>query len=634
MVDGSSGVPTVALVGHPNCGKTALFNALTGGNAKVGNYPGVTVERKEGEMNLPDGRRVQLLDLPGTYSLDALSMDEQITCDVLLGNHPTEKIPSLLIAVVDATNLERGLGLILEVKELGIPLVLALNMVDLAQGRGQSLDLKVLAQELGMPVVSTVAVRKQGIIELIHRVQVQLPEDREARSLPSSPLEQKTRDRSQSSDQIRQRFAQVDRILKKAVLQSPGPSLWTDRLDRIVLHPVWGTLLLGLLLALMFQALFAWAAAPMDAIRSAMIWVGEQVTGALGPGPLQSLLVDGVIVGVGSVLVFLPQILILFALIAILEDSGYLSRAAFLMDRLMNRVGLHGRAFLPLLSSMACAIPGILSTRTIENRRDRLTTILVAPLMTCSARLPVYSLLIGAFIPDHSVYGPIRLRGLVLFGLYCAGVVAALAMAWVFKRFLFPGATPPLLLELPTYKVPQLQTILRSLLERARLFVQKAGSVILVLSILLWFLVSYPKPPLNATEPAIVYSYAGTFGRAIEPLLRPIGLNWKIAVALVPGFAAREVMIGSLATVYAVEGNEDLAQVLGGKLAQDWSLATALSLLVWYVLACQCLSTLAVTRRETQSWRWPVVMFSYMTVLAYLASFGVYQLACFLGYGP
>lgn len=635
---GATPTVTIALAGNPNCGKTSLFNALTGGRQKVGNYPGVTVERKEGSVLMPSGRSLSLLDLPGTYSLDARTPDEAITRDVILGRHEKEEAPHLLVAVADATNLERNLGLVLELRALKRPVVLALNMMDLAEERGLELDLAILARELGAPVVPTVAVRRKGIEELLRQVEGQL-QIRDVRAIGWS---------KPGTDEIRARFAEVDRIVRAATRRVSRPAVWTDRIDGVVLHPVWGSLLLMAVLGVLFQAIFSWAEAPMELIKGGVEWLGSAVGGLLGDGPLKSLLVDGIIAGVGSVLVFLPQILLLFGFILMLEDSGYMARAAFLMDRLMGRVGLHGRAFIPLLSSFACAVPGIMATRTIENRRDRLTTILVAPLMTCSARLPVYSLLIAAFIPNREVWGPLKLQGLVMFGLYAAGILAALVMAVVFRATMLKGPKPPLLMELPTYKWPSAREVCLGLLERVRLFLRRAGTVILTLSILLWFLASYPKAPqgtpLTPERPAISYSYAGRIGQAIEPLVRPIGFNWRIAVALIPGFAAREVMVGALGTVYAVEERgespvaegdreEEMTRTLSQRIAQDWSLATALSLLVWYILACQCLSTLAVTRRETNSWRWPAVMLAYMTGLAYLGSFATFRLASWMGWG-
>jgi ferrous iron transport protein B len=639
-MSGTARMPEFALAGNPNCGKTALFNAMTGGRQKVGNYPGVTVERKEGSVRSPSGLSVSVLDLPGTYSLDARTPDEEITRDVLLGKVSGERVPDVLIAVADATNLERGLGLVLELKALGRPMVLALNMMDLAKHRGLVLDLETLSRELGMQVVPTIAVKGQGIGELLSKAEALLGAASQASAASW---------RKPSPDEIRARFAEVDRIVRAATRSEPRPTLWTDRIDRVVLHPVWGTLLLLLVLAVVFQAIFTWASVPMDLIEKGVEAAGGAVAASLGEGALRSLLVDGVIAGVGAVVVFLPQILLLFLFILLLEDSGYMARAAFLMDRLMGRAGLHGRAFIPLLSSFACAIPGIMATRTIENRRDRLATILVAPLMTCSARLPVYALLIAAFIPNREVWGPIRLQGLVMFGLYAAGIGTGLAVALALRKTVLQGPKPPLLMELPTYKWPSSKSVALGLVERCRLFLRRAGTVILTLSVLLWFLVSYPKPPEGAqvseATPEISYSYAGRLGRALEPVVAPIGFDWRIAIALIPSFAAREVMVGALGTVYAVEkrasegggaegdADEAFAHTLGDRLAKDWSVATALSLLVWYIIALQCLSTLAVTRRETNSWKWPAVMFGYMTALAYVAAFVTYRAALWAGLG-
>lgn len=621
----------IALAGLPNCGKTSLFNALTGGRQKVANYPGVTVERKEGAVTLPDGRTLTILDLPGTYSLDARTPDEEISRDVLLGGVVGEPIPQTLVAVADATNLERNLGLVLELKALGRPVVLALNMMDLARDRGLELDLAVLSRELGIPVVATVAVKKQGIAELLQEVARSIGTQSLASTKTSSIAPEWKR--PEHAD-VRARFAEVDRVLKLATRKATRPSIWTDRIDRVVLHPVFGFLLFGAVLAFVFQAIFTWASVPADVIEGGVAALGQWLGGWMSEGALRSLLVDGVIAGVGSVLVFLPQILLLFLFILLLEDSGYMARAAFLMDRAMGGVGLHGRAFIPLLSSFACAIPGIMSARTIGSPRDRLTTILVAPLTTCSARLPVYALLIAAFIPNTDVLGPLKLQGLVMFGLYLAGGIAPLAVAYVFRRSLLKGPKPPLLIELPTYKWPSFKGVGIGLFERAKIFLRRAGTVILSLSILIWFLSSYPKAPIGAAEPAIHYSYAGQIGHAVEPVLKPLGFDWRVGIALIPGFAAREVMVSALGTVYAIEGaNEEATQTaLGQKLSSSWSLATALSLLVWYIFAPQCLSTLAVVRRETNSWKWTFFMLAYMTALAFLASFVTFQGAKLLGW--
>ncbi|MGK5089616.1 ferrous iron transport protein B [Bdellovibrionota bacterium FG-2] len=628
----------VALVGNPNCGKTALFNALTGGRQKVANYPGVTVERKQGFAKTPSGRVLDILDLPGTYSLDARTLDERVTQDVLLGRLEGEAPPDVVIAVADATNLERTLGLVLEVKDVviaqGSQMVLALNMMDLAHQKGMVFDLDILVRELGVWGMPTVAVKGQGIPELLAEIEVLCFERRGNSSVESSLP-------APDAERIRQRFLEVDRILKLCSKAGAPQSPWTDRIDRIVLHPVSGTMVLFVVLFVVFQAIFNWAAVPQEWISNGIGFIGDQLTHVLSEGPLRSLLIDGVLAGVGSVLVFLPQILFLFFFILVLEDSGYMARAAFLMDRIMGRVGLHGRAFIPLLSSFACTVPGIMATRTIENRRDRLATILVAPLMTCSARLPVYSLLIAAFIPNREVIGPFRLQGLVMFLLYVAGIVSALGMAVVFRGTILRGPKPHLLMELPTYKWPSRLNLVFGLWERCGIFLKRAGTVILSLSVILWFLASYPKPPVvlaagEAPRPAIAYSFAGQLGQAIEPLVRPIGFNWQIAVALIPGFVARETMITALGTVYAVEMGESKEAgraTLGARLAKEWSLATALSLIVWYVLACQCLSTLAVTRRETNSLKWPAVMLGYMTVLAYAGSFVTFHFVFWMAGG-
>jgi ferrous iron transport protein B len=625
--------PKIALAGNPNCGKTALFNALTGSHQKVGNYPGVTVERKEGQFITPSGLRVSLLDLPGTYSLDARTPDEMITRDVILGRQSSETPPKLFVAVADATNLERSLGLILELRELNRPVVLALNMMDLASSRGLKLDLDILARELGVPIVPTVAVKKEGISQLLKLVEKELQISGAQPVLAGGLAWEKP-----NREAISKRFLRVDQILSAATVSPATKNVWTEKIDRVVLHPLWGSLLLLGVLALMFQSIFAWATLPQDWIKSLLDAIGVGVSHSMADGPLRSLLVDGIIAGVGSVLVFLPQILVLFAFILILEDSGYMARAAFLMDRVMGRVGLHGRAFIPLLSSYACAIPGIMATRTIENKRDRLTTIMVAPLTTCSARLPVYTLLIAAFIPNIAVLGPLKLQGLVMLALYLAGIFAALGMAMIFRRTIFKGPKPALLMELPTYKWPSFKNVAYGLWERAELFLKRAGTVILTISVLLWFMASYPKPPQGAVvdeaHSAVTYSYAGQLGKMIEPMLRPLGFDWKISVALIPGFAARETMISALGTVYAIDTKEgkgdQLSEALGPKIARDWSLPTALSLLVWYILSCQCVSTLAVTRRETNSLKWPVFMFVYMTVLAYSASFVTFHLSRYL----
>ena len=612
----------IALVGNPNCGKTALFNLLTGARQKVANYAGVTVERKAGTLRLADGRTLTVFDLPGAYSLDPATPDEQVMLEVIEGRRAGESAPDLIVAVVDATNLRMNLRLVLELQRLGRPLLVALNMADVARAQGLAIDLPRLARELGCPVVETVAVRHNGHARLLQQIQAHTagaasPVPRPA-TAPRGPAE------------LQQ---QVRRILDAVAPRALPPRRFHTRIDALVMHPVWGSGLLAALLFLMFQAVFSWAEAPMDAIESAMSALGEWTTAHLADGPLRSLLVDGVIAGAGSVLVFLPQILILFFFILLLEDSGYLPRAAFLLDNLMGRVGLSGRAFIPLLSSFACAIPGIMATRTIAHWRDRLATIMVAPLMTCSARLPVYALLIGAFVPERSV-GLFNLRGLTLFGLYLAGVLAAMAVAFGFKRIWMKSRYQPLMLELPPYRMPSLRNLAIGLWERARIFLRRVGGIIFTLMVLLWFLSSWPGPPDGATGPAIQYSIAGIIGQALQHVFAPIGFNWQISIALVPGLAAREVAVGALGTVYSLSAaGDEVAHSLQPIIAAGWPLATAYSLLAWYVFAPQCLSTLAVTKRETNSWRWPLLMAAYLFVLAYAAAFVTYRLTLWLGGG-
>jgi ferrous iron transport protein B len=625
-----AGTLRLALLGNPNCGKTALFNLLTGSRQKVANYAGVTVERKEGVARTPAGRVVRVLDLPGAYSLHALSTDEAITRDVVLGRRADEPVPDLLVCVTDATNLRLNLRLVLEARRLGRPMMLALNMSDMARRRGIEVDREVLSRELGMPVVETVGVRHDGARELLAMLDTDLTR---AGAEPTAAAPEASSDAASDPTpalaDVMATQAEVRRILALAVKQPASNPLGpTDWIDRVVLHPVWGLPLLAIVLFLMFQAVFSWATVPMDAIKSAVEALGGWVQGHMAEGALRSLLVDGVIAGAGSVLVFLPQILILFLFILALEDSGYLPRAAFLLDRVMGSVGLSGRSFIPLLSSFACAIPGVMATRTITHWRDRMVTIMIAPLMTCSARLPVYALLIGAFVPAREVAGGFNLQGLVLFGLYVAGVISAMVVAWVFKRLRASHGPSPLVMELPAYRWPSLRNLGFGLYDRARIFLRRVGTIILSLMIVLWFLSSYPLPPDGATGPAIQYSLAGRLGGWLEPLVAPIGFTWQIAIALVPGLAAREVAVGALGTVYALATTgEDAAVQLAPLIASQWSMATALSLLVWYVFAPQCLSTLATVRRETGSWRLAGGMAAYLFALAYLASFITYRLA-------
>ncbi|NCT66022.1 MAG: ferrous iron transporter B [Rhodanobacteraceae bacterium] len=609
----------VALVGNPNCGKTALFNRLTGSRQKVANYAGVTVERKEGRFVAPSGRVLHLLDLPGAYSLDATSPDEAITRDVCEGRHPDEPAPDLIVCVADATNLRLHLRFVLELKRLGRPMLLALNMIDAANRRGIVIDPAALEHALGIPVVGTVAIRRGGAAALVERVDAMYA-DLAAGVAVAAPA---------AIPEQADLHAQVRAILAAAVTMPRATAAVDDAIDRVVLHPAAGLAILAVVMFLVFQAVFSWAAPLQDAVRAGVEAVGAAIGGLLEPMPLlHSLVTDGVFAGLGTVLEFLPQILILFLFILMLEESGYLPRAAFLLDRLMFRAGLTGRAFIPLLSSFACAIPGIMATRSITDQRDRLTTILVAPLMTCSARLPVYTLLIAAFIPRHDVLGLFNLQGVVLFTLYVAGILSALAVAWVMKRLRRDKSEHALLMELPSYRLPNPRDIALGLWERAKIFLKRVGGIILALTVLLWFLSSFPAPPADATLPAIDYSFAGRIGRWMTHVFAPIGFNWQICIALIPGLAAREVAVSSLATVYALSGGEDVAAAqLGAIIANEWSLATALSLLAWYVFAPQCMSTLAVIRRETNSWRNVWITAGYLFALAYLASLATYQIA-------
>jgi ferrous iron transport protein B len=620
---------SLSLIGVPNCGKTALFNRLTGSRQKVANYPGVTVERKEGRFIGPrSGRTFRVIDLPGAYSLQPTTLDEAIARDVVLGRHASEPAPDLLICVVDATNLRLNLRLVLELKRLGRPMIVALNMSDVAAQRGYQLDRAALERALGVPVVPTVAVRAGGERALVEAIDTYGL----AEHALTQPLPVPQASAAPTAAEIEATQREVRRVLTDSGYRVPARVKALAQLDAIVLHPVAGPVLLGTVLFLMFQAVFSWAKAPQNLINVGVQHLNAWLTSVLPAGPLRGLLLDGVVAGTGSVLVFLPQILILFLFILALEDSGYLPRAAFMLDRLMGRVGLSGRAFIPLLSSFACAIPGIMATRTIPSARDRLATIMIAPLMTCSARLPVYALLIGAFIPQRPL-GPFNVRGLVLFALYIAGVASALAVAFVLKRTVMRGEYRPLLLELPEYRLPHLSNLALGLWERTRIFLTRVGTIILSLMVVLWFLASFPAPPAGATGPAIQYSIAGLLGRGLEFLFAPIGFNWQISIALVPGLAAREVAVSALGTVYAMSGTSDVAGTLTPVIARGWSIATGLSLLAWYVFAPQCMSTLAVVKRETNSWRYPLYMAGYLFAMAYAGAFITYRVALLMGGG-
>jgi ferrous iron transport protein B len=611
--------PLIALVGNPNCGKTALFNILTGSRQKVANYAGVTVERKEGSLLTPSGLRVRILDLPGAYSLDPLTPDEQVTADVLLGRRNGESQPDFVVCVTDATNLRQNLRLVLSLKRLGLPMVVALNMTDIARRKGIAIDAKRLSAELGVPVVETIGVKTTGVQALVKVLDgcVIPPSVRPAavwRPLSAVAIEH---------DQ-----AEVRRILGLVGGDRLDGVTFSDRLDAVVLHPVLGPFILAVILFLVFQAVFAWAQVPMDEIKLGVASFGGWLGSALPASLLKDLAINGVLAGVGSVLVFLPQIIILFFFILVLEDSGYLPRAAFLLDRVMGSVGLSGRAFIPLLSSFACAIPGIMATRTIQNPRDRLATIMIAPLMTCSARLPVYALIIGAFIPRRTLWGGLELQGVVLFALYILGVASAMAVAFVLKRSGKSAGLQALMLELPAYHWPNLRNLIIGLWQRVEIFMSRVGTIILALMVILWALSSFPAPPPGATGPPIQYSIAGHIGAWLAVLFAPIGFNWQISIALVPGLAAREVAVGALGTVYALSATgNDVSGALTPLIAQSWSLPTALSLLAWYVFAPQCLSTLATVKRETNSWRYPIIMAAYMFALAYVGSWITYTIA-------
>ena len=606
----------IALVGNPNCGKTSLFNHLTGTRQKVANYAGVTVERKVGQFTLPSGKAVRVLDLPGTYSLNATSPDEAITRDVVQGKIAEEGEQDAFLCVVDATNLRLHLGLVLEMIELGRPMLIVLNMMDEARRRGMQINTQKLSERLGLPVVETVAVRNSGVEALLNAL------DQGKYEKPHTELNGLTGSHHE----------QAEKILADVVNYVDHEDKRSDFLDKIFLHPVFGLISLAVMMFVIFQAVFAWAAPFMDGIEGFFGWLGEFVGGFISHPLLNSLVVDGIIAGAGGVVVFLPQILILFFFILVLEESGYLPRAAFLLDKLMYKAGLSGRAFIPLLSSFACAIPGIMATRSISDPRDRLTTIFVAPLMTCSARLPVYALLIAAFVPEYSVWGVFNLQGLVLFGLYMSGIVSALVVATVLKFFQKDKSQHTLLMELPSYRLPDLRSVWIGLLDRAKIFLKRVGGIIFALSILLWFLCTFPQAPDGATMPDIDYSFAGMLGHLIQPIFAPLGFNWQICIALIPAMAAREVVVAALGTVYAlsVVDEDAMTQGLSALISSGdlgWSLATGLSLLVWFIYAPHCLATLATVKRETGSWKTVSVMTVYLFGLAYFMSFLTYQIA-------
>ena len=626
-----SSEPVVALLGNPNCGKTALFNLLTGSRQKVANYSGVTVERKEGRLTLESGKNIRILDLPGAYSLYPRSLDERVTCNVLLGRAEGEKRPDLVVCVLSASNLRRNLRLVLAAKRLGLPCLVVLNMLDIAKRQGLQIDTAALSHELGLPVVTSIGIHADGADDLKSFLS-----NLDWRNL--SALQTGTSDATLENVASHIAHTESDNILVQKILQNLKldqviPDHLSDRLDAVLLHPVFGPLILITLLFFIFQAVFSWAALPMELIKAAIEFLGTQITEILPNNWVRSLLINGILAGLGGVVIFLPQILILFFFILLLEESGYLPRAAYLLDRVMGSVGLSGRSFIPLLSSFACAIPGIMATRSISNSRDRLVTILIAPMMTCSARLPVYALLISAFIPEKKLWANIDLQGLVLFLLYLAGILGAMGVAWILKYFTSEQfRMNALMMELPSYHLPRLGNLAISLWQRAEIFLRRVGGIILIMTIALWALSSFPLPPEGATGSAIQYSFAGMLGQALAHLFSPIGFNWQISIALVPGMAAREVVVSSLATVYALSSaSADAAEALIPLISSGWSLATALSLLAWFVFAPQCLSTIAAVKRETGGWKIPAIMLSYLFGLAYLASFITYRIASAFG---
>ena len=615
-----STLPLVALVGNPNAGKSALFNALTGARQKVGNYPGVTVERHSGRFALDDGRPIELVDLPGAYSLDPSSPDERVTRDVVTGAQSGERRPDALVVVVDAANLDNHLRFTLQLVALGLPVVVALNMFDLAERDGLTLDPQALARELGVPVVPTVAVRRRGLDELRHALT----------GLIDGEIPAPAPSEVQEDIAALQRRARALSVV--ATVHETPVRRWTHLLDSVALHPVIGVALLLGVLFIMFQMVFWAGAAPADAIADGFDWISGLIKDVMPDSILRSLLTDGVIAGVGAVVKFLPQILIMFFFILLLEASGYMVRAAFLMDRLMAGVGLSGRAFIPLLSSFACAVPGIMSTRTIEDEKDRLTTVLIAPLMTCSARLPVYTLVIGALIPNTRVLPFVGLQGLVMLGLYIMGVLGAFVVALILRRTVTKGASSGFMMEMPKYQLPSLRDLAIGLWSRAEIFLKRAGTTIAFTTIVLWALLSFPQVPKDSPVSQVNYSVAGRIANAIEPAFRPIGFNRDIVLALIPAMAAREVSVAALGTVYAIDnaGPDDETQV-SQAIAGKWSLATALAFLMWFVFAPQCISTIAVTRRETNGWKWPLFMIGYLFAAAYIMTGITYWLAVAAG---
>ena len=606
----------LALLGAPNCGKTSLFNALTGGRAKVANYPGVTVEYRKGQFALPSGREIELLDLPGVYGDCGHSMDERVAIDAVRGNLDGERAPDAIVFMMDASHITTHLHNVLQAKNYGLPVVLVLNMMDMAARDGIEIDIGQLEAQIGIPVLSCVAVRASGRAHLIDYLEEWAGDV--AGDFAAKP--------SPEPGALKELQARARTITRGSVSRILAAQTFTQRIDKFVLHPVLGVVILFAILFFMFQAVYSWSGPAIGWIEIGFEYLGGIVGAAVPEGWMRSLISDGIIAGVGSVLVFLPQIVILFAFILLLEASGYMARAAFLVDSLMAKVGLNGRAFIPLLSSFACAIPGVMAARTIESEKDRLTTIMIAPLMTCAARWPVYLLIVGAFIPAKKV-GMFNNQGLVLFGLVIVGIIFAMIMAFIFKRVLARGERSYLLIELPSYKTPVFKDYLRGLWDRAMIFVNRAGRIILPASIIVWFLGTYPNRDMGFEG-----TFAGKIGSFLEPIFAPIGFNTEIVFSLIPSMAAREVAVGTLGTLYALE-EEQIDGQLGGLLALDWSLATALAFLAWFVFAPQCLSTFAIIKKETNSWKWPLIAFAYLFVLAYIASLVTYHTALAMGWG-
>ena len=612
----------IALVGTPNAGKTALFNILTRSHQRVANYSGVTVDSAEADLILPQGELCSLVDLPGAYSLRPYTEDEGVLAKAL-----EDKTFDGMILVIDATQPERAIRFMIEVLDsTDCPVVVAMNMSDLAEARGFDFDLEALSQRMGVPIIPTVATKRKGLLEL--RSAMEFAIETQKRKKDAFLGEKRANlNRAEISLQILEFYKKADAILKDVLRKNGRPDARTEKIDRLILHPVWGLVILILVLGITFQLMFNLAHYPMDLIDGFFNGLGKWINTLSWNETVKSFLVDGVIAGVGGTMVFLPQILILFGLILFLEDFGFMARAVFLLDHWMGKVGLHGRAFLPLLSSYACNIPGLMATKAIESRQDRIITSMIIPLTTCSARVPVYTLLISAFIPNTPLFLGVHLQGVVMLGLYFVGTLSAIVMGGIFKKFL-KGKRPPLLIELPSYKIPAFQSLFKGLVYRTRLFLRRVGTIILALTIVIWFLVSFPKAPEGTKNP-IEQSYAAMVGHVFEPALRPLGFDWKIGMALIPTFAAREVMVATLSTVYSVQEEAGVANTdkLSERIKKEWSLATGLSLIAWFIYAPMCISTLATARRELKSTKWMLVMVTYLFALAYLASWLTFRIA-------